>query len=160
MLRFSIRDVLWLTIVIVAGAAAFVTRSGRKNDLQAVAQRASQQELTAIRDRYKTAKGEFEWHVTRWHLPGSGRPFEYPWSVESTCGAIERFAYAAETCNDLETQIKDLKSALELTEYVLTTVLEKSPDDPLAIPRAQYTKAGIEAQLRRAEQNLAAARAR
>ena len=159
MFRFTIRDILWLTVVVVVGAAVFVTRSGRENDLKVATQRASEQELEAIRARYKAAKGEFEWHVTRWHSPGSERAFEYRWSVDQTCGAIERFAQATEMSNDLETQVKDLTSALELTQFLLSTVLEKNADDVLAVHRVQYTRAGIEAQLRRAQQNLAAARA-
>ena len=33
MFRFTIRDILWLTVVVMVGAAVFVTRSGRENDL-------------------------------------------------------------------------------------------------------------------------------
>jgi hypothetical protein len=135
MFRFSIRDVLWLTVVVVVGAAVFVTRSGQENDRQAATHRASEQELEAIRARYRSAKGEFEWHVTRWHSPGSERAFEYRWSVENTCAAVERFAHATKVCNDLETQVKDLTSALELTEYLLSTVLEKHADDLAAVYR-------------------------
>jgi hypothetical protein len=150
---------LWLMVVVVVGAGVYVTRSGWENDRRAVTRRASDQELQAISARYRAAKGEFEWHVTRWHSPGSERAFDYRWSVDNTCGAIERFAHATQMSNDLDTQIKDLTSALELTQYLLSTVLEKNANDALAIHRARYTRAGIEAQLRRAEQNSAAARA-
>lgn len=159
MFRFTIRDVLWLTVVVVVGAAVLVTRSGRESDRRAVTRRASAQELEAIRDRYKAAKLEFEFHVTRWHSPPPPeRAFGfYHWPVDDTCGAIERLAYATEACNDLETQVTDLKSALELAEYVLSTMLEKHAEESLAVHRAQYTRAGIEAQLKRAEQHLTAA---
>jgi hypothetical protein len=60
--------------------------------------------------------------------------------------------------NDLETQVKDLASALELAQYLVSTTLEKHPDDIRAVYRAEYTRAGIEARLRRAEQDLAVAR--
>jgi hypothetical protein len=157
MCRFTIRDVLWLTVVVVVGAAVLVTRSRRESDRLAVMRRASEQELAAIRDRYQAAKGEFEWYVKRWHSPGSERAFEHPWSIEQTCGAIERFAQATESCNDLETQVQDLTSARELTQYLLSTIREKNADDILGVHRTQFTLAGIETHLRRAEQNLTAA---
>src|SRR4051794_7912721 len=159
MLRFTIRDLVWLMVVITVGAAAFVTRLGRENDRQAVMRRASEQELVAIGDRYKAAKGEFDFHVTRWHSPPSPeRAFGfYHWPVDDTCGAIERLACATEASNDLETQVKDLKSALDLAEYMLSTMMEKYAENVLAVHRAQYTRAGIEAQLRRAQQDLTAA---
>lgn len=159
MFRFTIRDLVWLIVVVVVGTAAFVTRSGRENDRLAVMRRASEQELVAIRDRYRAAKGEFDFHMTLWHSPPPERAFGHYWSVDDTCGAMERLAFATEASNDLETQVKDLKSALELAGFVLSTVLEKSPDDPLAVPRVRYTRAGIEMQLSRAEQDLAAAQA-
>lgn len=159
MLRFTVRDLLWLAVVIVVGAAVLVTRSGREQERQAVIQRASQQELEAIGARYKVAKGEFEFHVARWHSPPPRAHGFYHWSVDETCGAIERLAYASEASNALETQVEDLKSALELAEFVLANMREKYAEDVLAVHRAQYTQAGIAAQLRRAEQNLAAARA-
>src|SRR5262245_30396456 len=110
--RFTIRDALWLTVVLVMGTAIFVTRSARENDRRSATLRASDQELEAINARYKAARGEFEWQDTRWHSSGSGR-----WSVSDACDAIERFAHATETRNDLETRVKDLASALEFAQY-------------------------------------------
>jgi hypothetical protein len=160
MSRFTIRDVLWLTVVVAMGVAVWFERSAQDNDRRAAIHRASEQELAAISARYKAAKGEFDFHVTRWHSPvPPERAFGfYHWPVDDTCGAIERLAYATEASNDLETQVKDLKSALELAEFVLSMLLEKVAEDVLAVHRAQYTRAGVEAQLRRAEQDLTAAR--
>jgi hypothetical protein len=159
MLRFTIRDVIWLVVVVAVGVAVWFERSGQDRDRQAAVRRASDQELAAISARYKAAKAQFDWLVTRWHSPGSERTLEYRWPIDDTCGGIERLTYATETCNDLETQVKDLRSALGLAEYLLTMVLEKRPDDVLAVDRIQYTQAGLEAELSRAEQDLAAARA-
>ena len=163
MFHFTIRDGLWLMVVVV-GAAVFVTRSGRENDRRAVMRRASEQELEAIGARYKAAKAEFEWHVTRWHSPGSERAFEYRWSIDGTCSAIERFAYAAETSSDLETQVKDLRTAQELALYLASYLMGKKDeyDDVKLSPpfyRIQYTCADIEGRLRRAEQELTATQA-
>jgi hypothetical protein len=160
MFRFTIRDALWLTVVVVMGAAVLLTRSARENDRRSAIHRASDQELEAISARYKAAKAAFEWHVTRWHALPPERTDYYRYtrsSPDSTCGAIERFAHATETSNDLETQVKDLTSALELAQFLLSTVLEKNADDVLAVHRTQYTLAGIEAQLKRVEQDLTAA---
>jgi len=159
MCRITIRNVLWLTVVVGMGVAVWFERSAQDSDRRVAIHRASEQELEAIRARYKAAKGEFEFHVKRWHSPPPERVGFYHWPVNDTCGAIERFAYASDASNDLETQVKDLKSALELAEYVLSTMQEKHSEDVLAVHRVQYTRAGIEAQLRRAEQDLAAARA-
>jgi hypothetical protein len=161
MFRFSIRDVLWLMVVVGLGVAVWFERSAQENDRRAATRRASDQELAAISARYKAAKGEFEWRVTSWHASRPERPdhYSYTWLVDGTCGAIERFAHATEISNDLETQVKDLTSALELAQDLLSTTLEKHADNIEAVHRAQYTRAGIEAQLRRAEQDLTAARA-
>lgn len=158
MLPFTFRDVLWLIVVLGMSVAVWFERSAQDKARLAVAHRASEQELEAIRARYRAAKGEFEFHVTRWHSPPPPDRAFYHWSVDDTCGAIERLAYASDASTDSETQVKDLKSALELAEYVLSTMLEKYSEDVLAVHRVQYTKAGIEAQLRRAEQALTTAR--
>lgn len=159
MFRFTIRDALWLAVVVVVGAAVLMTRSGREHDRLAVMRRASEQELAAIGARYDAAKAEFYWHVKHWNSPGSARALEYSWLVNRSCGAIERFAYATEMSNGLETQISDLTRALELAQLVLSTMLQKNADDILAVHRTRYTLAGIEAQLRRAERDLKAAKA-
>jgi hypothetical protein len=52
--RFTIRDLVWL--VVVVGTAACVARSGRESDRQAVMRRASEQELEAIGARYRASK--------------------------------------------------------------------------------------------------------
>src|SRR5690349_6209514 len=144
MFRFTIRDVLWLIVVVGISVAVWFERSAQQNHRLAVTHRASEQELESISARYRAAKGEFDFHVTRWHSPvPPERAFGfYHWPVDDTCGAIERLAYATEASNDLETQVKDLKSALELAEYVLSTMKEKFAEDVLGVNRAQYTRAG------------------
>lgn len=124
--------------------------------------RASEQEVEAIQARYQTAKAEFEWYVTRWHTPGSERAFEYRWSIDDTCSAIERFAQATEAISDLETQVKDLHAGLELAQYLASHLMERKDEygDVKTSPpfyRIQYTCAEIEGRLRRAEQDLSAA---
>jgi len=153
--RFTIRDLAWLMVVVVVGAAVFVTRSGRENDRRAVMRRASEQELVAIGARYRAAKGEFEWYATHRDLAG------VRWLIDYGCNAIERFAYATETGNDLETRVKDLARALELAQYlegVTQDKYEKDLEPMKTVHRVQYTRAGIEVRLRRAKEDLTAAR--
>jgi hypothetical protein len=156
MLRFTIRDLVWLMVVVVVGAAVFVTRSGRESDRRAVMRRASEQELEAIGARYRAAKGEFEWYVTHRDFAG------VRWSVYTGCDAIERFAHATETSKDLKTRVKDLASAVELAQYFAAITQDKYEKDlePIsAVHRTQYTVAESELRLRRAKEQLAAAQA-
>jgi hypothetical protein len=113
-------------------------------------------ELEAINARYKAAKGEFESHVSRNY--GSGI---WP-SADEYCAAIERFAEAAEAHDDLETRVKDLADALSYAQQKVSITLDKYENDvepANAVYRYQYTSADMEARLRRAEQDLAAAQA-
>ena len=165
MFRFTIRDSLWLIVVLAMIVAVWFERSARESNRRAVTHRASDQELEAISARYKAAKGEFDWHVTRWHSPGSERAFEYRWSVDDTCGAIERFAHATELENDPESKAKDLASALSFAQYLASYLMGKKDEyaDVKTSPpfyRIQFTCADIEVRLRRAEQDLTAARQR
>ena len=156
MLRFTIRDWLWLMMAVVVGATVFAMPSRRENDRRPITRRASEQELEAINVRYEAAKGEFELHATRRHGSGPGS------SQREICGAIERFAQAAEARDDLEARVKDLAEALEFAQRAASTSLdwyESSVDPATAVYRYQYTRADMEARLRRAEQDLAAAQA-
>ncbi len=156
MFRFTIRDVLWLVVVVVAGAAMFVMYSRGENGRRTATRRASDQELEAINVRYKAAKGEFDFHVSR--NRGTGI---WP-SADEYCAAIERFAQAAEARDDLEARIKDLAAALEYAQHHASSTLDKyenGMDLANAVYRFEYTRADIEARLRRAEQELAATQA-
>ena len=154
--RFTVRDMVWLVAVVVVGTGVFVTRSRRENDSAAVVRRASEQELEAIGARYRAAKGEFDWYASHRDLVGDR------WSLDTGCGVIERFAYAAETSNELETRVKDLASVLELAQYLAAIAqdkVEKDLEPEKTIHRTQYTQADIELRLRRAKEDLAAGRA-
>ena len=95
MFRLTSRDLIWLIIAVVVGAALFGTRSERQNAKRAATRQASDEELAVI-NRYKAAKTEFEVHAGR--RSGSG---VWP-SADEYCAAIERFAQAAEARDDLE----------------------------------------------------------
>jgi hypothetical protein len=157
MLRFTIRDVLWLVVVMAMVAAVFFTRSARDSDLRQATRRASDQEIEAANARYEAAKGAFDMELGRWFHGGSGI-----FSVRDACEAIERFAYATEEMrNDPELRVKQLARALEAAQQVLSSeiVNDKSgAGSPMVLYRAKYTRADMEARLRRAEQELAAER--
>jgi hypothetical protein len=153
MFRFTIRDWLWLMVVVVVGTTLFVMPSRRENGQRTATRSVSEQELETIRVRYEAAKGEFDFHVAR--TMGSG---VWP-SADEYCGAIERFALAAEARDDLETRVKDLAEALKFAQQKVSSTLDKYEADvypATEVYRFQYTRADIEARLRRAEQDLAA----
>jgi hypothetical protein len=152
--RFTVRDLLWLITAVVVGVTVFALPSRSANDPRPITRRTSDQELEAINARYKAAKEEFQFHATGVH--GSGRP----WSTDHICDVIERFALAAEARDDLEARVKDLAEALEFAQRETAITLDKylsSVEPADAVYRFQYTRADMEARLRRAEQDLAAA---
>jgi hypothetical protein len=156
MFRFTIRDLRWLIVAVIVGAALFVTRSERPNGRRTATRGNSDEELEAIKVRYKAAKGEFDFHATRMEGTGPG------WSADEICAAIERFAEAAEARDDLETRVKDLAEALTFAQREASMSLaryEHGGAAANAVYRHQYTRADIEARLRRAQQDLAAAQA-
>ena len=157
-MRFTLRDLLWLIVVVAMAAAVYFTRSARDSDLRQATRRASDQEMEADNARYEAAKGAFDMELGRWFHGGSGIL-----SVPDACDAIERFAYAAEEMrDDPEKRVKQLASALEAAQQVLTSEIGKDKSgagSPMDLYRAKYTRADMEARLRRAEQDLAGARA-
>jgi hypothetical protein len=106
--------------------------------------------------RYEAAKGEFDFHVKR--TSGSG-----VWPLaDEYCGAVERFAQATEARDDLEGRVKDLADALKFVQEKASVSLDKfetGAEQANEVYRYQYARADIEARLRRAEQDLAAAQA-
>src|SRR4051794_13026820 len=100
MFRFTIRDAMWLTLVVAMGAAIWFSRWARENEGRSARHRASAQEIEAANARYEAAKGEFDQH-SDW--PGYG----FSRDATDVCDAIERFAHATEMKNDPELRIKD-----------------------------------------------------
>lgn len=159
MLRFTIRDAIWLTAAIIMGVAVFMTHSARENDRQTVTNRAAEQEIEAGNMRYKAAKDGLESQISHWNSHHSAR-----YSYDTACDAIERFAHATELKNDPESKAKDLASALNFAQYLASHLMERKDEyaDVKTSPpfyRVQYTCADIEVRLKRADQELAVARA-
>ena len=152
MFRYTIRDWLWLMVVVVVGVTMSVMPSRRENLRWTTTRHVSEQELETIRVRYEAAKAQFDAHVAR--TRGSGT---WP-SADEYCAAIERFAQAAEARDDLEARVKDLAAALNYAQEHASSTLDKYENEmglANAVYRFQYTRADIEARLRRAEQDLA-----
>jgi hypothetical protein len=155
MFRFTIRDVMWLTLVVALGAAILFARWARENEGPAAKRRASAQEIEAASARYEAAKGEFDWLKAQVY----GRP---PGPTD-VCNAMERFAHATEMKNDPESRVKDLASALDHAQQLASITQDKyeqGVEHVTTLYRVQYTRADMEARLRRAEQELAAAGAK
>jgi hypothetical protein len=155
-MRFTVRDFLWFTVVVAMGAAVLFTRSARVSDLQQATRRASAQEIEAANARYKAAKGEFDWQV-------SSYGYNQHWRFTDACDAAERLAHAVEELPDPEIRVKELAKALEFAQLQASVIQDKyehGMEPEYVLYRAQYMRADLEARLRRAEQELAAARAK
>jgi hypothetical protein len=155
MFRFTIRDALWLAVVVAMAAAVFFTRSARESDLRQATRRASDQEMEAANARYEAAKGEFDWERSLTHGTYAPRPITF------VCEVIERFAHASELKDDPALRVNSLASALDFAQELALSTQEKHEQgvEPISeVYRTQYTRADMEARLRRAEQELAAAR--
>jgi hypothetical protein len=155
MFRFTIRDALWLTVVMAMAGALLYPRTPRVNDLPVQTRRASPQEIEAVNARYKAAKGEFEWQAAQYG-------YNQHWSFSDGFDAADRLAHAVEAMPDLELRVRESAKALEFAQSIVSIVQDKyehGAEHAFMLYRAQYTRADLEARLRRAEQKLAAARA-
>ena len=154
MFPFTIRDWLWLIVVVVVGTTAFFIPLG-PNDRRMGLRRTSKQNEELISARYEAAKGVFEWWISSVYLQHR--------SLTEECEATERFARTAELNDDLEQRVKDLANALKNAQQLASITLDKYENEvepPQAVYRTQYVRADIEVRLRRAEQDLAVAQGR
>lgn len=154
MFRFTIRDWLWLMVAVGVGATLLMMPSRMESVRRTATRPVSEQELEAIQVRYEAAKAQFDAHVAC--NRGSGI---WP-TAEEYCAAIERYAQAAEARDVLEARVKDLAAALSYAQEKASSTLDKYENDvepASAVYRFQYTRADLEARLRRAERDLAAA---
>ncbi len=157
MFRFTIRDVIWLTVVIAIGIAFMLERSARLNDRLTVVRRATDDEREALNSRFVAAKAECHQRMTYWQGPRSGRM-----SVDEICESIERYAEAAEEAPEpADVRAKELTHALEAARLIAENTKEKYEADVELITtlhRTQYTCVDVEARLNRVEAELVAAR--
>jgi hypothetical protein len=157
MFRFTIRDVIWLTVVIAIGIAFMLERSARVNDRIAVVRSATDDEREALNSRFVAAKAECHQRMTSWRAHRSGRM-----SVDEICETIERYAEAAEEAPEpADVRVKELRHALEAARVIAENTKEKYEADVelvTTLHRTQYTCADVEARLKRVEAELAAAR--
>jgi hypothetical protein len=156
MFRFTIRDVLWLTVVVALVGALVIERRWRSNDRIATVHWASEEEQEWAKEKFKAAKSEFEQMKSFTHGTGPG--------FFDTCSIIERFAQAAEELPaDPETRLKELEAALAYAKEVESTTHEKYNEkvEPLIhLNRTQYTRAEVETRLKRVQRELVLERSR
>src|SRR5262245_55694391 len=101
MFRFTIRDVLWLMVVVGLGIELLVEVKGRRKYQLTISRWASVEEQEWAKERFTAAKAEFE------QTKGQNS-FGRGLDLESTQGAIERFARAAEELPaDPQTRVKE-----------------------------------------------------
>ena len=156
MFRFTIRDLLWLTVVVALVGALVIERRWRSNEQIATVHWASEEEQEWAKERFKAAKSEFEQMKSFTHRTG-------PASVD-TCSIIERYAQAAEELPaDPETRLKELEAALAYAKEVESITHEKynAEVEPLMyLNRTQYTRAEVETRLKRVQRELVLQRSR
>src|SRR5262245_54334145 len=142
MVRFTIRDAVWLTLVAAMAVAVFLEFRTEENDRQAATRRASAQEIEATSARYEAAKGQFEEWMSWWRAPARSGSYSYP--TTSACDAIEHFAHATEEMkHDPEVRVKDLASALDAAQDLASATKDKyeqGEEGPPNFYRTQYTR--------------------
>ena len=151
-MKFSIRDVLWLTVVVALVGALVIERRWRSNDRIATVHWASEEEQEWAKEKFKAAKSEFE-QFKSYFVRGTWQP-----SVEEKCSVIERYAQAAEELPaDPPTRLKELESALAYAKELEFTTHDKysAKEEPLMyLNRTQYTRAEVETRLKRVQREL------
>src|SRR5262245_64687061 len=108
-MRFTIRDAMWLMVVVGLVTALIVSLSWKRYEYQKASQIITDEYRESLKTQFEVAKSEF--HNRRSALQGftSGR---YP--VPDVCDTIERFVKAtSEAIESPEMRIEHYKSALD-----------------------------------------------
>jgi len=159
-MRFTIRDVVLVTVIVALVAAFLIERRARHNDQIATVRWASAEEQEWMRERFKAAKAEFQ-QVEKFWRGGKG---SQSLPVSDTCNAVERYAQAAEELPaDAETRSKEIAAALEFAKFLEITTQDKFNADvepQLYLNRVQYARAEVETRLKRVQRELVLERSR
>jgi hypothetical protein len=154
-MRFTIRDVVLVTVIVALATALLIERRTRHNYQIATVRWASEEEQEWARERFKAAKAEFQQVDRLWRGRYSGLPL----SVSDACDAVERYAHAAEELPaDAETRTKEIAVALEFAKFLEITTQDKFNADvepQLSLNRTQYARAEVETRLKRVQRELA-----
>ncbi len=155
MFRFTIRDVLWLTVVVGLVGALLIEWHARRNERLATVNWTSEEEREWAKEKFKAAKSEFVQLKSQIH--GTGTP-----RIDA-CSIIERYAQAAEELPaDPETRLKELEAALAYAKELESSTHEKynAEVEPLMyLNRTQYTRAEVETRLKRVQRESVLAKA-
>jgi hypothetical protein len=152
-MRFSIRDVLWLTLVVGLVGALLIERYERRNERLVTVNWTSEEEQEWAKEKFQAAKSAFEQlkSYTRGNL-----------SWIDQCDIIERYARTAEELPaDPETRLKELEAALAYARELEATTKEKydAEVEPLMyLNRTQYTRADVETRLKRVQREFVVAK--
>jgi hypothetical protein len=155
MLRFTIRDVILLTVIVALLAALLMERQSRRNERLVTVNWASEEEREWAKVKFKAAKSEFD----------QFRGFAYGRTpgVHEFCSVIERFAQTAEVLPaDPEMRLKELEAALAFAKEQESVTRDKYDQEvePLhALNRIEYTRADVETRLKRVQREVVLARA-
>jgi hypothetical protein len=156
MLRFSIRDLVLVTVIVALVGALLIERQARRNERLVTVNWTSEEEREWAKEKFKAAKSEFE----QFQSFTRGRPPD----LLETCSVIERFAQAAEELPaDAETRLKELEAALAFAKDVESRTHDKyiAEVEPLFyLNRTQYARADVETRLKRVQRESVLAKAR
>jgi len=158
MFRFTIRDVLWLTVVVGLSIALVVEHTWKSYTYHKVQQQSSDEYQALLDTRFEAVKSEFHHRMLYWRGPHSGRM-----SLPDTCDTIERFIDAA--CEAIESpaeRIKQCEVALDAARYLEQMTQSKYEDDvePLQVlERVRYTRYDVESKLNLAQREANAKQA-
>jgi hypothetical protein len=159
MWKFTIRDLLWLIVVVALSVGLIIERQSRRADQRALARSISEDEREWLTSRFEAAKAEYQARMQYWRGSHTGRMI-----LDDACSAIERFAQAAEDLPaDPQIRVKELADALESARFLESITHEKfiHEIEPLtALKRTQYALAEVQVRLKRVEREIVVDRMR
>jgi hypothetical protein len=155
--RFTIRDLVLITVIVALVGALLIERHERRNERLVTVNWTSEEEREWAKEKFKAAKSEFEQYEGRRRGTGVSP------SMDEICSAIERYAQAAEELPaDAETRRKELEAALTYAKELESVTHDKynaNVEPLLSLNRTQYTRAEVETRLKRVQREVVLLRA-
>jgi hypothetical protein len=159
MFRFSIRDVLWLTVVVGLVTALIASHSWKHYQYQKASQIITDDYRESLNTQFEVAKSEFHRRMIFFREGGSGR-----YHLPDICESIERFVRAtSDSIESPEMRIEQYKSALDAARLLEDATRRKSEDDiepAYYLDRVRYTRSFVEGKIALAQQEMHAKSAR
>src|SRR6476620_8570604 len=150
MFRFTIRDLLWLMVVVGLGIALVASYSWKRFQYQKASQIITYEYRESLNSQYEVAKIEFH---RRTEAFGRGRM-----ALSDYCDTVERFVKASsDAIESPEMRIEQYTSALHAVrelEDVTRSKIENDVEPSYYLDRVQYTRFLIEGKITLAQQEV------